>query len=144
LQRATRALTHRTARERDVDRNPIADGKKTEGEQTAHQWLCVAAKMLVDTALVLVPEEDARAAVSTREDRAIALFRYDRHISKITGQIKSLQPFRLTRSEHDLPTPATVAAAGTLERELFRVNEARLDQGSSRMCTQASHSAHSS
>jgi hypothetical protein len=43
-----------------------------------------------------------------------------------------------------LPTPAAVTAAGALEGELFRVSEAWLDQGSSRMCTQASHSAHSS
>jgi len=86
LQWAARAFTHRTARERNINRNPIADGKKPEREHTAHQRLCVAAEVLVNATLVLVPEEDARASVPTRKDGAVALLiisHYDRHIDKI-------------------------------------------------------------
>ena len=88
FQRPAGASTHGTARERNIHRNPIADGKEPEREQTAHQRLCVTAEVFVNAALVLVPEEDTRTVVPTRKDCAVALLimsHYDRRIGKIVG-----------------------------------------------------------
>ena len=85
FQRAAGAFTHRTARERNIHRDPFAEGKEPEREQTAHQRLCVTAEVLVNTALVLVPEEDTRAFVPPRKDGAIALFDDDRRIDEIVS-----------------------------------------------------------